>query len=147
MEKKFSGTYFRSLDAKGRLLLPPPFLRGLESGQGASFWLTMINGRLTAYLPPHWERIVEELCKIPMPSLNISNFKSRIIGLAQEITPDTQGRVRIPQSLMREGGLCKDVVLVGIMDKFEIWDQAAFDAIRTVDITDELAARGIQITF
>ena len=60
--------------------------------------------------------------------------------------PDAQGRVRIPQPLMREAGLCKDVVLVGMYDKFEIWDQGRLDAIELTDVSAELAASGIEFS-
>ncbi len=60
--------------------------------------------------------------------------------------PDSQGRIRIPQSLVREAGLGREVMLVGVLNKFEIWDQARFDAVIVEDVTDELAASGIEIT-
>lgn len=150
MAGKFIGTYYRALDAKGRLLLPPSFLKVLradDSGQMGSFWLTALYGRLTAYLPERWEHTVERLCGIRLPSLKLSNFKTKIIGLAQELAPDGQGRVRLPQSLLREGNLQKDVVIVGVLDKFEIWDQARFDSIAVEDVSDELAASGVDISF
>ena len=68
------------------------------------------------------------------------------MGLAQEMLPDAQGRVRIPQSLMREAGLQKDVMLVGMLSKFEIWDQTRFDALTLEDVSDELAASGVTIS-
>lgn len=143
----FTGTFQRALDNKGRLLLPPSYLNALARVEGGpSFWLTIIYGRLTAYMPENWQKTVEQLCGIQMPSPRLANFKTRVIGMAQQLTPDGQGRVRIPQSLMRDGHLQRDVVLVGIMDRFEIWDQALFDAIPDEDITDELTARGIQIS-
>ena len=46
---------------------------------------------------------------------------------------------------MREGGLRKDIVLVGILEKFEIWDQARFEAVPNEDVSDELAASGVNI--
>lgn len=151
MPGQFIGTYQRALDAKGRLLLPPAFLQALDASgddesQRGSFWLTALYGRLTAYMPEHWQNTVEQLCKIRLPSQKLSNFKTKLIGLAQELIPDAQGRVRIPQSLMREAGLRKDIVLVGILDKFEIWDQERFDAVPLEDVTDELAASGIEIS-
>lgn len=142
------GTYSRALDVKGRLLLPPSYLQALtRDAKGGIFWLTAFYGRLTAYLPVQWENMVEQLCSVRLPSLKLSNFKSKLIGLAQEITPDGQGRIRIPQSLSREAGLSRDVVLVGILTKFEIWDQARFDAISMEDVTDELGRCGIDISF
>lgn len=149
MAGKFMGTYHRALDAKGRFLLPPRFLEavaaGSEDGRG-SFWLTSLYGRVTAYLPDTWENMVEQICRIKIPSQKLSNFKTKLIGMAEELAPDGQGRIRVPQSLMREGGLRKDIVLVGILDKFEIWDRERFDAIPNEDVTEELAASGVDIT-
>lgn len=147
MPARFIGTYYRSLDSKGRMLLPPHFLDVLKvAGGDGCFWLTMLYGRLTAYLPAVWENIVEKLCSIRVPSENLANFKTKLVGMAQEIEPDNQGRIRIPQSLIRAGALQKDIVLVGIVDKFEIWDQARFEAVPNVDVSGELAASGIEIT-
>lgn len=147
MPARFIGTYYRSLDLKGRLLLPPRFLETLrlEVGEAPSFWLTMLYGRITAYKPAAWENILSQLCSIRLPSHNLANFKTRLVGMAQEIAPDAQGRVRIPQSLLRAGALKKDIVLVGIVDKFEIWDQTAFEAVPTEDVSAELAASGIEM--
>ena len=61
-------------------------------------------------------------------------------------THTKQGRVRIPQSLMREAGLQKDVMLVGMLNKFEIWDQNRFDALQLEDVSEELAASGVDIS-
>lgn len=147
MAHRFSGAYYRALDAKGRLLLPPSFLKALESESGGrSFWLTGFYGRLTAYLPEQWNDIVEKLCSVRMPSRNLANFKSKVIGLAREIEPDNQGRARVPQTLAREAGLTRDAVLVGILDKFEIWDQARFDALSAEDVSDELGERGLDLS-
>lgn len=146
MAAKFMGAYYRSLDGKGRLLLPPGFLTALRAeSEAGSFWLTSLYGRLTAYLPQTWENTVEQLCRVKLPSRKLANFKTRLIGMAHELAPDSQGRVHIPQALMREGGLYREVVLVGILEKFEIWDQARFEAVPNEDVSDELAASGIDI--
>ena len=111
-----------------------------------SFVLTGFYGRLVAYVPEDWERNVEQLSRIRNPSMKLSRFMSKIMGLAEEVAADPQGRVRIPQPLMREAGLVKDVVLVGMGRKFEIWDQARFEALELEDVADELAAGGIDIS-
>lgn len=152
MASRFIGTYYRALDAKGRLLLPPRYLEVIASaekergGDGrGSFWLTSLYGRITAYLPATWEKTVEQLCSIKSASQKLSNFKTKFIGLGEELFPDAQGRVRIPQSLIRQGCLEKDIVLVGILEKFEIWDQSRFEAVPNEDVSDELAASGVEI--
>ena len=67
-------------------MLPPEYRDGLyaEGGTGA-FWLTAYYGRLVAYLPEDWEKITEQLSRIPMPSPRLSHFKTKVIGLAQEM--------------------------------------------------------------
>lgn len=110
-----------------------------------SFWLTSLYGRITGYFPEDWEQIAEQLCTIRTPSLKLSNFKTKLLGMAHELAPDSQGRVRIPQPLQREGDLIKDIVLVGIFDKFEIWNQTHFEAVPNEDVSEELTSYGIQI--
>lgn len=147
MDRTFIGSYIRTLDSKGRFLLPPDFLKAVNLHEnGGSIWITSFYGKLTAYLPLQWKDIVDKLCSISMPSLHLANFISKIIGLANELIPDAQGRLRIPQPLMREAGLTKDIVIVGIINKFEIWDQARFDAIALEDVSAELNGSGINIT-
>ncbi|WP_308621191.1 division/cell wall cluster transcriptional repressor MraZ [uncultured Desulfovibrio sp.] len=154
MATRFTGSYFRSMDAKGRLVLPPKFLDALgapghggEAGDPAAgtFWLTAYYGHLTAYLPDQWNAIVEQLSSIRMPPPALAHFKTKVIGLAHELVPDGQGRVRIPQPLLRAAGLGRDAVLVGMLDKFEIWAQERFDDLPDEDVSEELAARNVDL--
>ncbi len=147
----FVNTHYRSLDTKGRLILPPEYRDGLsacsQDAEGQSFWLTGFYGRLVAYIPAQWDVITEQLSKIPFTNVKLSHFKSKVMGLAACLSPDVQGRVRIPQPLMREAGLEKEVVLVGMLDRFEIWDQKRFDDIMTnEDMSEALAATGLEIS-
>ena len=54
--------------------------------------------------------------------------------------------MRIPQVLMREAGLHKDAMLVGMLNKFEIWDQERFNALQLEDVSDELSGLGITLS-
>ncbi|MBR4741632.1 MAG: division/cell wall cluster transcriptional repressor MraZ [Desulfovibrio sp.] len=146
----FLCTQMRSLDIKGRLILPPEYreymVAQIPAGQEIGVWATCFYGRLTAYLPADWEQIMTSLCKVPFSNVKLSHFKSKIIGLAQFLVPDAQGRVRIPQPLMHAGGLTKDVMILGMMNKFEIWDQARFDAIDTSEnMAEDLAGLDIAL--
>ena len=146
----FIATHYRSLDTKGRFILPPEYREYLaehaEEGEEPCMWITGYYGKLVAYLPAAWNTIFEQLSKISFRYVKLSNFKSKVIGLAQCLTPDAQGRVRLSQALMREAGLTKDCVLVGMIDKFEIWDQQTFEALSTSeDISDELAATNLEL--
>lgn len=148
MEKLFTKSLQRSLDSKGRLMLPPEYREGLARvSEGGRFWLTCLYGRLVAYLPQEWENFVEQMGSINNPSRNIILFKSKVIGLAEEMQCDPQGRVRLPQSLQRAAHLVKDVMVVGMFDRFEIWDLDTFNSITPEDVSEELAGRGLHLAF
>ena len=148
MHNLFVNPHSRSLDAKGRLQLPTDYRDALQAraGEGVPcFWLTAFYGRLVAYMPAQWAQVTELLNRIPFSSIKLSHFKTKVLGLAQQIEPDAQGRIRISQPLMREAGLARDVLLVGMGDKFEIWDQQRFDALQVEDVSAELASSGLVI--
>ena len=149
--QQFLSTHYRALDTKGRLILPPEYRECLishsQNSDPCGFWLTGFYGRLVAYFPEHWTLVSQQLCKIPFTHVKLSHFKSKVMGLASFLTFDMQGRIRIPQPLLREAGLEKDCVLVGMMDKFEIWDQSRFDSILTTeDMSEALTATGLEIS-
>ncbi|MBQ7457069.1 MAG: division/cell wall cluster transcriptional repressor MraZ [Desulfovibrio sp.] len=147
----FVATHYRTLDTKGRLILPPAYREAIAShtqeGAEIGFWLTGFYGRLVAYMPKDWDVVFQQLNKIPFTNIKLSHFKSKVIGLASFLSPDSQGRIRIPQPLLREAKLEKDIVLVGMQDKFEIWDQASFDAILTnEDMSEAIASTGLELS-
>ncbi len=144
MEAKDFKSAYRSLDAKGRLMLPVEYREGLSACSTAGgFVLTLVYGRLVAYMPDQWQALRTQLASIKSPSVKLGNFITKTLGLAEELVPDAQGRVRISQPLMRAGNLTKDIVLVGLIGKFEIWDQKEFEALITEDVSDELAAHDV----
>lgn len=146
MMMPFRKSLHRSLDSKGRLLLPAEYREAISavSPEGV-FVLTGFYGRLAGYVLPDWEHTVEQFSRIRLPSFKLSRFMSKVLGLAEEYRLDAQGRVRLSQPLMREAGLEKDVVLVGLGNKFEIWDQQRFEALEVEDVSGELTASGIDI--
>lgn len=147
----FRGRSYRSLDPKGRLMLPPDFRDILlsRSGEG-KLVLTSYDGCVVGYPYPDWEDFETKFTRIKNPSRKMRDFRRLVIGGAEEMCIDPQGRVRIARSHMEYAGLNKDVVLVGQSSRFEIWDQARFEAIieqNFDDVTDELADSGIDISF
>ncbi len=144
METVYFKSSCRSLDAKGRLMLPVEYREALAScSTSGGFVLTLIYDKLVAYMPDEWQILRAQLASIKSPSRAVGNFITKTLGLAEELIPDAQGRVRLPQPLMRAGNLTKDIMLVGLNGKFEIWDQAKFDSLVTEDVSDELAALNV----
>lgn len=151
VRKLFTKSSQRSLDDKGRLMLPAAFREALTAESGGTFWLTCLYGRLVAYLPDEWDALVEELYRIPAPSPALVRFCAKVVGLAEELSCNRQGRVRIPQPLLKEAGIAvtagagAQVMVIGMYSRFEIWDLERFNAIDTGDVSAELAAKGLSI--
>ncbi len=135
---------YRSLDAKGRLMLPVEYREALSTcSSTGGFVLTVIYDRLVAYMPDEWQNLRNQLTAIKSPSKPVGNFISKTLGLAEELIPDAQGRVRISQPLLRAGKITKDIVLVGLNSKFEIWDQQEFENLELENVSAELAALNV----
>lgn len=151
MLKLFCKSSQRSLDDKGRLMLPSAYRQALMEASEGRFWLTCLYGRLVAYLPDEWESFVEKLHGMTTPSVRMIRFMAKAIGLAEELDCSGQGRVRIPQPLLREAGIGTEpgskaeVMVVGMYSRFEIWDLARFNAIDMDDVSEELAAHGVEL--
>ncbi len=146
---QFRGQSYRSLDAKGRLLLPTEFRDSLLASSG-SFILTTYDGCLVGYPEPLWEELEEKFSRLRNSSRKIRDFRRLVLGGAEVQTLDPQGRIRLSRAHMEYAGLDREVVVLGQINKFEIWDQARFKALLTQnfdDVADELADSGIDFSF
>ncbi len=122
---EFSGEYNVSIDLKGRVSIPAPFRDELRQEYAAEgLVITRHKNGLVAYPPSRWKDIRAKVLAMkagPRRELNVRNR----IAPAKECVFNAQGRVQIPQSLREYAGLDKDVVVVGMFEKIEIWSQKA----------------------
>lgn len=121
-----TGQYNHNIDPKGRLIIPAKFRDDL----GAEFMvMNGLDGCLFLYSMKEWENFaarLNELSQNTKPELR--KFIRYYIGSADKQSFDKQGRILISSSLRKHAGLEKDVVLVGVLDRVEIWDKAKWDA-------------------
>ena len=132
------GTYHHNIDAKGRMSFPTK-LRDLLGGE---FYVTKsINQKcLTIYSKSEWEKLANKIAELP-DSMGGLDIKRWLFSGAGELVPDKQGRVLIPSDLREFAGLKKDVVVIGLDDKAEIWDNELWDAQQSnMDMSAMLAA-------
>ena len=132
------GTYHHNIDAKGRMSFPTK-LRDLLGGE---FYVTKsINQKcLTIYSKSEWEKLANKIAELP-DSMGGLDIKRWLFSGAGELVPDKQGRVLIPYDLREFAGLKKDVVVIGLDDKAEIWDKELWDAQQSnMDMSAMLAA-------
>jgi MraZ protein len=119
----FQGKFEHTIDEKGRLALPAAFRRLLSGDDldDASVILTIADRCLAAYSIPEWQKKVENLAKLPQFDARVTAFKRLFIGCAQECPIDKAGRILVPMDLRRDVNLQKDCVVIGQLDKIEIW--------------------------
>ncbi|MBE6988791.1 MAG: division/cell wall cluster transcriptional repressor MraZ [Ruminococcaceae bacterium] len=111
------GTYEHNVDAKGRLFIPTK----LRDELGDNFVMTKgLDGCLALYSQKNWAVMEEKIASLP--SSKARSLQRYFFSNAMDCEPDSQGRVVIPQVLREFAGITKAVVVIGIVDKAEIWD-------------------------
>lgn len=132
----FMGEYSHNIDAKNRLIMPAKFREQL----GDKFVATKgLDGCLFVYPISEWETIESKFREIPLTTKDARKFSRFFFAGAAECEIDKQGRVLIPGVLKEYAGLEKDVVLVGVLNRIEIWAKDKWLEDNTYDDMDEIA--------
>jgi len=127
----FRGTHLTRLDEKGRLKMPAEFKREIDENYSAQFYITSWDGRSAKVYPMQaWEEIERKLVKLPSFNKQARRLQRLLMGHATECELDGAGRILVPPPLREFAGLNKAVILIGQGNKFEIWDEAAWNARR-----------------
>ncbi len=118
---RFMGTYRPKLDEKGRLFLPAKFRDRLAEG----VVVTQGQERCLVVWPPEvFDREADRAAERPLTSKAARGYARMFFSGGDEITPDKQGRVGIPSPLREYAELDRDVVVIGVRDRLEIWNPA-----------------------
>ena len=117
----FLGTTDHNLDAKGRVILPTHFREEL----GESFYITMGFHRCAQVMSvDQFDRLREQIRQLPADKA--LSLQYLLISPAKEVSPNSQGRIMIPQKLREDAGLSGEVTIVGMDTRVEIWDKTTF---------------------
>ncbi|ADU63767.1 MAG: division/cell wall cluster transcriptional repressor MraZ [Pseudodesulfovibrio sp.] len=147
---KFRGHAHRSLDDKGRLILPPDFRDMIRSGVPESvIVLTIFDRHVIGITPAQWARMEDELEKVKTPSRELQNTIRILYSGYTETPVGAQGRIAIPAHLRKSGKLDKDVVVMGAGRRFEIWPADSFERLldEDYDVSQELAENNVSLPF
>lgn len=118
------GTHSYQLDPKGRVSLPARFREAFADGA----WLTIgQDGCLFAFPRVEWERRSDEVAASPLSDAPGRAYARMFFGSSDEAKLDTQGRLTIPGRLRETVGIRKDVVVLGVRDRMEIWDRETYE--------------------
>jgi len=121
----FKGTYRHRIDPKGRLPVPAAFRRGLGAD---TVVVTLLDQCLAVYPPSEWARLEEQLRALPAFSRPVKALTRLLASRAADCEIDVQGRILLPSSLREAAALSRDAVVVGVLNRFEVWSPESWDA-------------------
>jgi len=135
----FLGEYQYNLDSKGRIAIPAKFRKDLEGAimtRGLDFCLFIYSAK-------DWEKLAQKLIALPLAQSNSRAFVRLMLSGAADLTLDNQGRVLIPDYLRKYAGLKKEVVIAGLYNRLEIWDQEKWNEYKrkTESASEEIAEK------
>jgi MraZ protein len=134
----FSGRYFHSIDAKGRVAVPRAFRNALGGDNESRVIVTLSpdidSSYLDIYPADKWEPIVADIMETGFEGLDAADaadsreaFMHHYVHAAQEQQLDGQGRILVPQEHRTTAGLEKEVVFTGDWKKFRLWSRREWE--------------------
>ena len=120
----FKGTYHHRIDAKGRLPIPAAFRRELTAAGGVV--VTLLDQCLAGYAPAEWEKLEAQLAALPAFSKTVKALTRLLASRAADCEIDVQGRILLPPALRQAAALERDAVVVGVLNRFEVWSPDAW---------------------
>ena len=142
----FLGEYSHSVDDKGRVVMPAKFRQELEDGcvvtkgQDRCLYVFPIN---------QWEHEAQRVLTLPRTKRQARGYSRSFFSSATNQTLDKAGRCQIPEKLRSYAGLGKDVTVVGVADRVEIWNPESWETLAAegddyyADIEEALSGEGI----
>lgn len=122
-----TGTYERSLDDKLRLAVPKRLRDEFQEGEIISLYAAPgIDRCIALYSPAGFQKFAQKLEQQPAYRTDVRSYARLFYAQAEKLDLDSQGRIRIPDRLAKLIGLQREVVLIGVNDRAEIWDQTVW---------------------
>ncbi len=144
--KMFIGEYQHNIDQKGRLAVPARFRNKLSKGAVVTKGL---DNCLSLYTKDEWNRLAEKLAALPIAKANARAFARMMLAGAMDIELDKQGRMLIPEYLRKYAGMNKKIIIAGLYNRIEIWDEIKWNKYKhgtetkSGDIAEALGELGV----
>ena len=124
----FKGRYQHTMTEAGRISIPSKFREVCKyKYKDETFIITNFDKCLVAYPVKEWNEIENKVSGLPQFRNEVINFTRYLMGGAVDCPVDKQGRVLIPHSLRSYAGIDKEVVIIGMLTKFEIWSKERWE--------------------
>lgn len=134
------GEYQHNLDTKGRIAIPAKFREKLTAG---AIITRGIDNCLFVFANAEWDVLAKKLIALPLAQANSRAFVRLMLSGASDAELDNQGRLLIPDYLRKYAGLKKGVIVAGLYNRIEIWDEATWSAYKakTESASEEIAEK------
>ena len=119
----FLGTFLPRLDEKNRLILPAKWRPAFDGG------IVMTRGQercVFAFPRAAFESFVDELAGAPLSNKDARDYSRMLLAGAQDEVPDKQGRITLAPLLREYAGLTRDLAVLGVGRRLEVWDAATW---------------------
>ena len=140
------GEYNHNLDTKGRMAIPAKFRDKLSAG---AIITRGIDNCLFIFGTSEWDKLAQKLIALPLAQADARAFVRLMLSGASDVEIDSQGRILIPDSLRKYAGLKKAVVVAGLYNRIEVWDETNWSVYKTKtetssqEIAEKLGELGI----
>ncbi len=142
----FIGEYNHNLDTKGRLAIPVKFRSSLKKGAVITKGL---DNCLFLYSREQWQEMAEKFASLPISQAKARAFARHMLAGAMDVEFDRQGRITLPEYLRKFSSLKKRVIVAGLYNHLEVWDETAWNIYKKQSeknsnaIAEELSELGI----
>lgn len=136
------GASLINIDSKGRIAIPKRYRQELlDSCEGQLVCTIDVQSSCLLLYPLHeWELVEKKLCQLSSTIPQERNLQRLLLGYATETELDKGGRTLVAPPLRKHANLNKKVMLVGQLNKFEIWDEETWNAHVEVELNADLLA-------
>jgi len=147
----FRGSSFHTIDAKGRVIIPTRFRDVIRADGADGLMISRMDSCLVGFTFNEWRNIESKILAMAEKNDNMRRFRRVFIGGSFECSCDKQDRILVPPSLRQYAELEKEIVLVGVLDHFEIWSRDNYDKetmvlekdMKKEEVRNEIARLGI----
>tara|TARA_Y100000758_G_scaffold279376_1_gene225781 strand:- start:812 stop:1270 length:459 start_codon:yes stop_codon:yes gene_type:complete len=134
----FTGQYDFVIDSKNRINIPSIFRKQIHKSDKNRFVITRgIDRCIWVYPLGEWEKIEKELSQLSSLSRTNRTFLRNHLRHAKIVSSDDQGRLILTKSLIEYANILKDITIIGVLNKIEIWDNATLEISDSEQSIDE----------
>lgn len=124
----FTGEFYNTIDQKNRLSIPAKYRKSLNIVNDKTFVLTRgFDTCLFLYPLDEWKLVENQLSSLSSIKGKHRNFIRSIVRYANYVKYDSQGRIQIPDTLLDYANIGKDITVIGVIKKIELWDKKILD--------------------